>query len=152
MQSGLDTVTSTMEEDPIFSFPSFLDGNTFHTTAALCQYNIALAEALTDDQLDAVREAVFNHDEVAFAELLYGDDIQAELALIETTLGHSDDPKVRFEMRHLQSAAVRRFVEKCNAAREKLRSARSCDLEDAVRQAAVNMERPPYGEAVTVPY
>lgn len=137
----IDAVNSTMEEDPIFSFQSFLDGNTFHSLRGLCNYNMALAERLSDDELFLMRAVVFGHDETFFAELLYGDDLQAELSVIEAALGSSREPTARWEMRRLQSEAVARFTDKGTMAREKLLGTADGRLGDAVREAAEGLER-----------
>ena len=141
-----DTINSSRQDGfdyPIFSFVSFLDGNTFDNTAGLCQYNTQLAESLSDEHLDLLREVVFHHDEEAFAELLYGDDVQAEMDVIANKLGHSEDPAVQREIVILQRAAVRRFNEKCSTALRTLLAARG-GLADAVQIAASQLERQAY--------
>ncbi|KPA81240.1 hypothetical protein ABB37_03658 [Leptomonas pyrrhocoris] len=141
-----DTLNSSRQDGfdyPIFSFVSFLDGNTFDSTVGLCQYNTELAESLSDEHLEILREVIFANDEEAFAELLYGDDVQAELDVIANTLGHSEDITVQREIVILQRAAVRRFNEKCSAALRTLLAARG-GLADAVQIAASQLERRVY--------
>ncbi|KPI88525.1 hypothetical protein ABL78_2337 [Leptomonas seymouri] len=141
-----DTVDSSRRDGsdcPIFSFVSFLDGNTFDSTADLCQYNTQLAEMLSDEHLDILREVIFARDEEAFAELLYGDDVQAEMDAISNTLSHSEDPVVQREIVIMQRSAVRRFNEKCAAALRTLLAARG-GLADAVQIAASQLERQIY--------
>lgn len=141
-----DTINSSRQDGfdyPIFSFISFLDGNTFDSTAGMCDYNTQLAESLSDEHLDVLREVLFHHDEDAFAELLYGDDVQAELDVISNTLSHSEDPAVQREIVVLQRAAVRRFNDKCSAALRALLAAPG-GLADAVQIAASELERRAY--------
>ncbi|KAG5488685.1 hypothetical protein JIQ42_00299 [Leishmania sp. Namibia] len=127
-------------ECPTFSFMSFLDGNTFDSTARLYQYNVDLAEGLSDEHLDILRAAVFEHNEEACAELLYGDDVEAEISGFAATLGHSEDPAVQRELVLLQRAAVKRFNEKCAKALKTLLSANG-GLGEAVQAAASQLER-----------
>lgn len=99
---------------PALHFTSFLDGTTFSSTDELCDYNTSVAQALTDSDLAVVRHTVFNHDEVYFAELLYGDGIAEELQDLENSAKRSPmSPQLLFEMR---MAAVNRFNAKCVAA------------------------------------
>ncbi|CAJ1036388.1 hypothetical protein, conserved [Leishmania lindenbergi] len=138
----MDTVSSSREggfDYPIFSFMSFLDGNTFDSTASLCQYNVNLAESLSDEHLDILRAAVFNHNEEAFAELLYGDDVEAEIGGAAASLGHSENSVVPHELAVLQQAAVRRFNDKCTKALKRLLSAEG-GLAKAVQVAASQLE------------
>ncbi|CCW66895.1 unnamed protein product [Phytomonas sp. Hart1] len=121
--------------DPVFSFYSFMDGHTFNTTAALCKYNIGLAEALSDEDLDRIREVVFKHNESDFAELLYGDDIQYELDLINATLHNINDLQIRCDMHALSIKAVKRFNRKCCQAQKVIRSA-GRELPKAIQSAA----------------
>ncbi|CAC9550664.1 conserved hypothetical protein [Leishmania infantum JPCM5] len=152
----MDSVSSSREEGidyPILSFMSFLDGNTFDSTASLCQYNVDLADSLSDQHLDILRAAVFDHDEEAFAELLYGDDVEAEIGGAAAALGHSDDPTVQHELVVLQREAVRRFNDKCAKALQALLSAEG-GLAEAVQVAASQLERQAYqadGSLVIVP-
>ncbi|TPP48399.1 hypothetical protein CGC21_13745 [Leishmania donovani] len=142
----MDSVSSSREEGidyPILSFMSFLDGNTFDSTASLCQYNVDLADSLSDQHLDILRAAVFDHDEEAFAELLYGDDVEAEIGGAAAALGHSDDPTVQHELVVLQREAVRRFNDKCAKALQALLSAEG-GLAEAVQVAASQLERQAY--------
>ncbi|KAG5464851.1 hypothetical protein LSCM4_00295 [Leishmania orientalis] len=127
-------------ECPIFSFMSFLDGSTFDSTARLCQYNVDLAAGLSDEHLDILRAAVFDHNEEAFAELLYGDDVEAEISGVAATLGRSEDPAVQRELVLLQRAAVKRFNEKCTKALKTLLSANG-GLGEAVQATASQLER-----------
>lgn len=135
----LDSSRQGSFDGPVYSFVSFLDGNTFHSTASLCQYNVAVAEGLSDAHLDVIRAAVFQQDEVVFAELLYGDDIQAELNVIEATLGHSTDRAIEREKVILQRAAVNRFNSKCNTALSYLLAAGE-GVAEAVRVAASQLD------------
>lgn len=152
----MDSVNSSREEGvdcPILSFMSFLDGNTFDSTASLCQYNVNLADSLSDEHLDILRAAVFDHDEEAFAELLYGDDVEAEIGGAAAALGHSDDPSVQHELVVLQRKAVRRFNEKCTKALKALLLAEG-GLAEAVQVAASQLEHEAYeadGSSVFVP-
>lgn len=152
----MDSVNSSREEGidyPILSFMSFLDGNTFDSTASLCQYNVNLADSLSDEHLDILRAAVFDHDEEAFAELLYGDDVEAEIGGAAAALDHSDDPSVQHELVVLQRKAVRRFNEKCAKALKALLLAEG-GLAEAVQVAASQLEHEAYeadGSSVFVP-
>lgn len=152
----VDAVSSSREEGiecPILSFMSFLDGNTFDSTASLCQYNVNLADSLSDEHLEILRAAVFNHNEEAFAELLYGDDVEAEIDGAAAALGHSDDPTVQHELVVLQQEAVRRFNDKCAKALKALLSAEG-GLAEAVQVAASELEHQAYqadGSLVAVP-
>lgn len=129
-------------DDPIFNFCSFLDGNTFHSTAALCDYNVGVAEALSDAHLAILRAEVFESDEPAFAELLYGDDAQAELNFIETMLAVNTDPRIRDDVKLLQAEAIRRFNKKAIGAQQRLMRAGG-GLPEAVQQAAGVFDRVP---------
>ncbi|KAG5464113.1 hypothetical protein LSCM1_00293 [Leishmania martiniquensis] len=143
--AAVGTVESSREggvDSPIF-FMSFLDGNTFDSTARLCQYNVDLADSLSDEHLGILRAAVFDNNEEAFAELLYGDDVEAEIGDVAATLGPSEDPVVQRELVLLQRAAVRRFNDKCAKALQMLLSADG-GLGEAVQVAASQRERQAY--------
>ncbi|GET93355.1 hypothetical protein, conserved [Leishmania tarentolae] len=156
LKPRIGTVSSSRgggSDYPIFSFMSFLDGNTFDSTASLCQYNINLAECLSDEHLDILRAAVFDHNEEAFAELLYGDDVEAEIDGLTAALNHSNDPMMQHERVVLQREAVRRFNVKCTKALKALLSAEG-GLAEAVQVAASQLERQAYqgnGSSVVEP-
>ncbi|KAK7196197.1 hypothetical protein NESM_000555000 [Novymonas esmeraldas] len=139
----MDTVASSRQggfDYPMFSFTSFLDGNTFDTTADLYEYNVNVAEGLSDEHLELLRGTVFGHNEEAFAELLYGDDVQAEIDAVTATLGLSEDLAVQRESVALQQAAVRAFNDKCAKALKVLLAAEG-GLAEAVQVAASQLER-----------
>ncbi|CCW60137.1 unnamed protein product [Phytomonas sp. EM1] len=136
-------VNNSFLNDPIFSFSSFMDGNTFDTTEALCQYNVKLAEALSDDDLDLMRKAVFQNDESAFAELLYADDIRYELDLINVTLHKINDLQIRRDMHALSMEAVRQFNKKCRTAQKAIILAGQ-GLPEAIQRAASCLEQEMY--------
>ncbi|RNF22903.1 uncharacterized protein Tco025E_02968 [Trypanosoma conorhini] len=92
-----------------FALYSFLDGTPFLTPQSLCRYNTALAEALSDEQLDLIRCHVFNYDEEAFADLLYADVVADSL---EQHVPYGGDVSV--------PEFVRRFNESSRRALERL--------------------------------
>ncbi|KAG5490158.1 hypothetical protein JKF63_00277 [Porcisia hertigi] len=125
------------------SFVSFLDGSRFDSTASLCQYNATLAESLSDEHLDILRSAVFGNNEDAFAELLYGDEVEAEVAAVAETRSHRDDPTAQRELVALQQAVARRFNKKCAKALKILLAAKG-GLAEAVQVAASQLGHQSY--------
>ncbi|ORC85182.1 uncharacterized protein TM35_000371550 [Trypanosoma theileri] len=111
-----------------YSLNSFLDGTPFLTPRALCRYNTAVAELLTDDQLELMRRYVFDYDEASFADLLYADEI-VPYTEQHTPYGEEEVP-----------AAVRRFNERSRRALERLFAAPG-GLADATVRAALLVPR-----------
>ncbi|RHW69203.1 uncharacterized protein TEOVI_000416500 [Trypanosoma equiperdum] len=94
------------------SLNSFLDGTPFLTPRDLCRYNTSVAKRLSDDELELMRKYVFDYDEVAFADLLYGDDIIPD----DSEEGRDESPRSRRRI----LAAVRAFNERSRIAMERL--------------------------------
>ncbi|KAH9588688.1 hypothetical protein LSM04_008631 [Trypanosoma melophagium] len=107
---------------------SFLDGTPFLTPRALCRYNTAVAEILTDDQLELMRRYVFDYDEASFADLLYADEI-VPYTEQHAPYGEEEVP-----------VAVRRFNERSRHALERLFAAPG-GLADATVRAALLVPR-----------
>ncbi|KAF5221145.1 hypothetical protein ECC02_005857 [Trypanosoma cruzi] len=107
-----------------FALYSFLDGTPFLTPQALCRYNTALAEMLSDDHLELIRRHVFNYDEEAFANLLYADEVAESL-----------EQRVPYGGGELVPEFVQRFNESSRRALERLFAAPG-GLADATINAA----------------
>ncbi|KAG8348058.1 hypothetical protein ERJ75_000990300 [Trypanosoma vivax] len=110
---------------------SFLDGTPFMTPQDLCRYNTAVAEGLSDDQLELVRLHVFDYDEDAFAELLYADDVIQEEEM-------KKEQRAPYSSAVEAPRSVQLFNEKSRWAMERLFAAPG-GLVDAVIRSAQNV-------------
>ncbi|KEG12905.1 hypothetical protein DQ04_01341070 [Trypanosoma grayi] len=108
-----------------YALESFLDGTPFLTPQALCRYNTAVAEMLSDEHLELLRRYVFDYDEAAFADLLYADEVVPDA---QHRGPHGADTRVL--------EAVRSFNERARRALERLFVAPG-GLVDATMRAAL---------------